>query len=67
MLIDLGFCIVCGTLIFFCVRFKSERDVARTQRDTALDAHKAMIQKFSKRLSKLEEPNKVPDYEDAHG
>lgn len=42
MFIEIGFGIVCLTLVICCVMFKSERDVARCQRDLAMHVSEEM-------------------------
>jgi len=49
MVIEIGLGIVCVTFIIFCVMFKSERDVARCQRDLAMHVSEEM----GKRLKNL--------------
>lgn len=54
MLIELGFGIVCLALLICCIMFKSERDVARCQRDLAMHVSEEMSNKYGRRLKTLE-------------
>lgn len=54
MLIELGLGIVCLALLICCIMFKSERDVARCQRDLAMHISEEMSNKFGRRLRALE-------------
>lgn len=67
MVIEIGFGIVCIALIICCVMFKSERDVARCQRDLAMHVSEEMSSRFGRRLRILEKKTEMVLEEETSG